>query len=797
MQTANALNNIIRILFNPKIEAFKLFDFLIVKSNETRYLAQITEIYDDKFDSSQNVAKLKIFYKISENDEVMPYDNFTPNKECEIVRIKQEEIENFINMDKETFAFATNVKNQMSLNIQYDFFNNNPVVLADKIECANTISLNIAKKLSEKKHVILIDSTGVIEHDCAKKITANKEIKIPLNFSTIDYVFDRCLNNASLEFQATVGPILNEIKNFARKQTSGFIPFNAFLRVILEQYKATPYPELKILITRMKKYQMSDIFARYKKDVENLHKAIEKNSVTILDISTVDTIWQKTYLEYLTDSIKEEIYLITRINDENCDTDLINKIYNKKKNINFIPTVSYNYKKLPSLIQYCKNYILMPSLYQRNDFLDANFALSNLITDECILFGENTDNFLYLAKDYELAVQEKRKNYKKIALSLLDREEQEELLNENLGNKGDYFENQQKNDSQKLIDELSALEKKNSEEDQQITSQEEFVEIQNPTPKDKIDEFEELTSEEEIKPKGVEDLAEEIVPSAENKQNQEENIEVNNIVFDSVSSDDSKENNETIAFEDILEKENNKDTDEIKIKDDEPVIEEKGNSEPEESDKEPKFSSDELIIENNSSENGTQEDKSESNSTVDLKDSDLLIQSNGETAIEEEAKETTKKQDSNEEISFSDEELDFFQIAQESEIDNTQGESDELDLLQIADDSVDTSFEDIINNKTETEKQTIEIDKDTKIDEEILENNSKEENLPIFKEEIKEDSTDEHIYNTGDKVSHKNYGIGTVIKIIKYEGRQLLQIEFEEAGKKTLEPRIANVQPVE
>ena len=439
----------------------------------------------------------------------------------------------------------------------------------------------------------------------------------------------------------------------------------------------------------------------------------------------------------------------------------------------------------------------MPSLYQRNDFLDANFALSNLITDECILFGENTDNFLYLAKDYELAVQEKRKNYKKIALSLLDREEQEELLNENLGNKGDYFENQQKNDSQKLIDELSALEKKNSEEDQQITSQEEFVEIQNPTPKDKIDEFEELTSEEEIKPKGVEDLAEEIVPSAENKQNQEENIKVNNIVFDSVSSDDSKENNETIAFEDILEKENNKDTDEIKIKDDEPVIEEKGNSEPEESDKEPKFSSDELIIENNSSENGTQEDKSESNSTVDLKDSDLLIQSNGETAIEEEAKETTKKQDSNEEISFSDEELDFFQIAQESEIDNTQGESDELDLLQIADDSVDTSFEDIINNKTETEKQTIEIDKDTKIDEEILENNSKEENLPIFKEEIKEDSTDEHIYNTGDKVSHKNYGIGTVIKIIKYEGRQLLQIEFEEAGKKTLEPRIANVQPVE
>ena len=56
MQVTNALNNQIRILFNPNVEAFRLFDFLVVKSLEDRYLAQIIEIYDDKFDASQNVA---------------------------------------------------------------------------------------------------------------------------------------------------------------------------------------------------------------------------------------------------------------------------------------------------------------------------------------------------------------------------------------------------------------------------------------------------------------------------------------------------------------------------------------------------------------------------------------------------------------------------------------------------------------------------------------------------------------------------------------------------------------------
>ena len=191
MQVANALNNCIRILFNPKVEAFKLFDFLTVKSLDDRYLGQIVEIYDDKFDASQNVAKLKLFYQINQNDEVMPYDNFTPNKECEIQKVKHEEIENFINQDKDTFAFGTNVKNQCSLNIQYDFFNNFPIILADKNEHVNAISLNLAKNLSEKRKVVLIDATGVVEFEEAKKIKASKDFKLPLNFSTLDFIFEK------------------------------------------------------------------------------------------------------------------------------------------------------------------------------------------------------------------------------------------------------------------------------------------------------------------------------------------------------------------------------------------------------------------------------------------------------------------------------------------------------------------------------------------------------------------------------------------------------------------------------
>ena len=795
MQVANAVNNSIRILFNPRVEDFKLFDFLMVKSDDDRYIAQIIEIYDNKFDSSQNIAKLKLFYKIAKNNEVMPYDNFTPNRECEIIKIKQEEIENFINQDKKTFIFATNTKSSCSLEIQYDFFNNNPIVLADKIENANSISLNLAKNLSSEKNVVIIDSTGVLEFENAKKIKASKNFRMPLNYTTIDFIFDKCLSDASLEFQAIGGEIINEIKKFAKKQETGFIPFNAFTRVLLEQYKATPYPELKLLLVRLKKYQMDEIFARTKKDNETLFKTIEKSPVTILDLSGIEASWQKAYLEYIVEDLEQEIYLITRINDENCDVDLINKIYNEKKNIKFIPNVSYNYKKLPSIMQYCKNYILLPSLYQRTDFLDANFALSNLIPEGCIIFGENTDNFLYFARDYELEAQEKRKNYRKIALSLIEDDEnkpQEEDFSktdsEKLMEELTRFENEKQNEIKKEAEDFFEEEiKENNQEESNQEDKETFEEIENPKteiPEPKLnadiqenndvfdDVFEENKQEEPIKAESNDEFQElndaEIQEAPEeNKTESEEQTTSFADIFKEENTEPDTSLNETIQLEEEqiqpIKEIETKETEELLIKDEDQ-------------------------IENIENENSQQQISSN-----ELQENDEGIANSSEDE---------------EKIELSDEELDFFQIAKESSMEyektsvnvddveyktqNVQDDND-LNLSEIASNSIDNSFEQIIDAKSDQGIPTIEVDDDIKINADILEKPIEEDNnLPIFKEEIEEEQTP--IYEVGNIISHKKYGRGTVTKTIKYEQRQLIQVEFEESGKKLLDPKVADIK---
>lgn len=792
MQVANTLNNTIRILFNPKIEAFKLFDFLMVKSDDSKYIAQIIEIYDDKFDASQNVAKLKLFYQVNQNSEVMPYDNFTPNKECEIVKVKQDEIESFINQDKETFIFGTNVKSSTALNLQYDFFNNNAVVLADKVENANSITYNLAKNLSSKRNVVIIDQTGVLDYEDARKIKAGKNFRMPLNYTTIDNIFNKCLYDASLEFQAIGGEIINEIKRFAKKQENEFIPFNQLTRVLIQQYKATPYPELKLLLVRLKKYQMDEVFAKTKNDKENLFKTIEKNSITILDLSGIDTFWQKAYIEYIISDLQQEIYLISRINDEHFDSDLISMIYNKKKNIKFVPNVSYNYKRLPSVMQNCKNYILMPSLFQRADFLDANFALSNLISQGCVIFGENTDNFLYLARDYELEVQEKRKNYRKIALTLAQQDQEAE---QKLGKQGDFFENKEKADSESLIKELSEFD---ASQKATIEAVDEYIETN--APDEDFDDLEDKNTKESN------------IPPKEEIKTEED------LIFNDTLSSSHQIEQETPQTKDEFQ--------ELGTQEEEIVTEQAKETE-ENSEKEP-----------------DQEDE-KTLSESEISDSQEENQS-------EEIEETQEAEEQEEQIDISDEELDFFQMAQDSDEEYSENETasaeeeikeevkkeeapqvkppitatsqktkeenvvgtaeekiaqifdkseeaqeennDAINLAEIADNSINDCFEEIINAKAQPSTQTITIDDNIKLSEDILTKSTQKENLPIFKDED-EDDNDDTVYEVGAFLHHEEYGRGKIVNIINFEDRVVLSIEFETEGigKKMIDPKVTNI----
>lgn len=772
MQVIQTVNDTIRILFSPIDEDFKLLDFILVQEAGNKYLAQIIEIYDDKYDASQNVARVKLFFKVNDKGEVFSYDHFTPSKECEIKKIKRDEILTFINEGKESLTIGLDYQNSEPFDINLDFLKNNPVIFADKIEHSNNISKHLACALSRyNKHSVIFDFSGTLNVKNAKKIVMTKDIKLPLDFYTINYIWEKGLATASLETQAICREIFNEVQTYAKNIQDGFIPFSGFLNVVETQYKATPITELTVLINKLKGYQQENIFASKKKDFEGIEKSIKENEVTILDFSELKTSWHKEFCEFAIRKIKNA-FVFMRLNETNSDTDLINFIYDKNPNISFIPSISYNYSKLPHITERANNYILLPTLSPRRDFGAANFELSSMSQDECILFGKDTENFIFTIKNDRFLDSEDDDNKIKKTIKLKFNETKETLKEKFKNhNPARNIENSQIQDQMPTEEELEffeQLEFENVTEDEKIPVkkpddsnvkehyEEEFLEEQN------LEETENIIEEEPVEVEEIEQ--EEIVetPSFEDKQDEliiidEEPVEVEEI-------------QEEIGLEPVV---------------DEQIVEEKPIEAKEITTVTEDFKEDENIAEEISNEVQEIEAIDEPTETIDEE-----ITANEEPVV-------TKQEEVQEDKAV------FQNILEETQEDE---EEETLSLEDIAAQSVETAFSEVIENKSTSTKEEpqkddkgkLVVDENVVIDLEKIKEHIDTENgseLPIFKN--KTEQKEEFNFKVGDAVEHDKYGTGEIVKVINYANRSLLQINFKDVGKRLLDPNIANIRKIE
>lgn len=479
MRVIQTVNDTIRLLFNPKTEVFSLSDFLLVRDVDENFLAQVVEVYDDKFDQEANVAKIKLIYRIVNGNEIKPYDNYTPSRECEVAKIKQSEIEKCINLDKKTIVIGKSFKTDEEMHLNTNFFDNNCIIFADKFEQTNQIFETLSPKLAKYKNILIFDFSGACKIEGAHNFTAAKSFKLPLAHDTIDYIQQKCLMRAKLETQAVLGDVFEEVKKFLDSDEEYYIPFQRFIKVIQNQAKQTPSVELSVLISWLKKYDRINIFAKNKKEYEALFKSIEKNKITILDLSNLKIEWQKEFVEYISNRIEKNIFILARLNDNNINNDILNSLYFKKKNISFIPSFSYGYKKASYIMEFAQNYILLPAMNPKRDFTHANFQIQSLSKGAYMLFGEDTKDFIFTLK-LETPFKPKDKNEDKDKLFISLNLQLEDMTPFEL--RPNNFEIKQKEPRQKRLHEEISLSdilepKKDIDFDEEVNSAEQ-VDVQ-------------------------------------------------------------------------------------------------------------------------------------------------------------------------------------------------------------------------------------------------------------------------------------------------------------------------------
>ena len=109
---------------------------------------------------------------------------------------------------------------------------------------------------------------------------------------------------------------------------------------------------------------------------------------------------------------------------------------------------------------------------------------------------------------------------------------------------------------------------------------------------------------------------------------------------------------------------------------------------------------------------------------------------------------------------------------------------------------IDKKFDAILNETTSEEIKAgiLKVNDDVTIDINKIQKDTNERKLPVFDDEDDDaENTPQASFNEGDKVSHEKYGEGTILKVIKYSERCLLQIEFPQVGKRLLDPKIAKL----
>ena len=296
-------------------------------------------------------------------------------------------------------AFGELAQQNVMFKVDQTIFEKNLTICAEKFDNISTIVKNSAAQLAkygEKIVVIDIDHTfGEYE-----PVRFKRDFKLPLNAKMIDYIYENDLEGVEAASKAVIQDIFYEVQEYTKTVEGNFIPFDAFLKVVSQQYEQSNIPELALLKHKLLKYHEENVFAETKEELDGLQKAITENQISYIDIADIPDSLQKELISYIhsvMDKSQSYIYLFVKFTNKNADKKLLSQIFNNEHIFTTI-ICSHNYKYLPELKQRAENLIFFAPQTLQHDFASYNTLLNKLNANEFIVYGNLTQNVPFIVE---------------------------------------------------------------------------------------------------------------------------------------------------------------------------------------------------------------------------------------------------------------------------------------------------------------------------------------------------------------------------------------------------------------
>lgn len=736
MKVLEIKNNLVKIAYDVK-DNLALSNFVIIEDTNTPYVAQVVNI---KADSTTNFAIVKLLFTFNEEGILKNYNGTIPSTKANVSILPSNELLDIIPIE-DPIRMGQLAQQNVELKVDKTIFDNNLLICSNNLENTSTLLNNILKQFKNK--VVIFDTDG--QFDWENKLYFGKEFKLPLNYDTINFIYDTELEDVDATSKAIIQDIFIEVQEYTKTLPEGYLPFETFLNVVDQQYKETQITELVLLKNKLLKYRDLNVFAETLKDVLNLSIAIEKSDITVIDISDMPHTLQKEIMSYtynIMNSIKSDIYSFVKIDNSNTDKKLLKKFL-VRSNVYTTIICSHEYKYLPEIKEAAQNLILFAPLTLQHDFASYNTFLNKLNSDEFIIYGAHTQNIPLIVELDDIEIDENTEDDLKkqdtqtdnivpmpeIKPSSKEEKEEEEIIEENTIEEEEEINSETNENSLEMpeveypditIDEIPIEQNNNQTEETEIISVNEDIQLNNEiAPVDNI-----LSIEEELP-------TEPTIIENNSSTNNSENIIIEDSPIE-ITTEEPNTQNENLE---IYNSENN--IEEIEEDEIEPQIE---LQEPEID-----YSVEDIDIEENFGE--------------------PQIIENNDDLIEQVAKDVDKA---------------FYEKLPDENYelpDNDNIETDELtedDLNLIDDLAIDDTNMQLDNSFQESE------------------NIEQTPVVPIYETEDLEPKENQKL-EPGDRVSTPKYGEGIVEKMIKYGNKMLCSIEFPNIGRRLLDPAMSEI----
>jgi len=686
-----------------------------------------------KADNINNFAVAKLMFSFTSDGVVSEYDGSAPSINSKIVNLPANELLDLLPVETPLKIGQISGSND-NLDVDISLFEGNFTVFCENDYEKTTVISNCVRQLFRmKEKSVVIDVEDLFSE--YPRITLGQDFKLPLDTSFIDFIFEHDLKNTDATTKAVIQDIFYAVQQYIKTLDNQYLPIENFIDVVTAQYKETQMPELALLKNKLLKYKDAGVFANEPQEYLKLEEKLKERNCVVVNIKDADGELQKNIISYIHRLLETfDKYVYYFVPLKDDNSD--KKLLKRIINHSHVFTTvfaSHLYKYASELKSHAQNLMFFAPQTMQNDFAAYNTFLNKLSPTEGVIYGKLTQGIPLIISLDNLELDLTKEDV------FGDRQRFVPAIEEDILTSDDIY----------------AI---NSLQEAPASAPASESSVQKELGKQEQEDYFEDISDEDMEEFGVDEYEND---NTEIEQEDAEELEKDKDILSQKETEEVPELENTIEHEEVTEQE--KDIAQEALTDDKEQIENiLADGEYDEESEETEANSPDF-------ENILKTDKDIEDDVEDDEDLSFMddFQGTAESSSQAESFPETAEPAEDEPDKLTEDDLDFIENSQDEEPvqDNGIPEVEEGEEIGELEDTEDEETPPVV---------------------------------PVYDTDDDRESANENIgFVAGDKVSHPRYGNGTVEKIIKYGNKTLCSIDFENVGRRLLDPSISDFEKVE